>query len=270
MTDGHSDITWLIRPDGLRLATRHDPGRPGRGPGILFVHGLMSDMEGVKARALSAHAHSRGWAFQRMDLSGHGRSEGAFEECSVSQWRDDVLLALDHFGPEPDASCPGAPGRVILAGSSLGGWIALLAALARPERVAGLLLIAPAPDMTRRVAAHLTEAARAALASHGVWLRPSAYGPPIPITRRMLEDGETLCLLDRPIAILCPVRILHGQLDPDVPWQGSLLLAERLQSLDVQTTLLKHGDHRLSQPHELDVLLQMLDALHQEAFGPCS
>ena len=162
-----------------------------------------------------------------------------------------MLLALDRLVTEP----------VILVGSSMGGWIALLVALARPGHVAGLLLIAPAPDMTRRVAAALPQEARDALRCCGVWLRPSRYGPAIPVTRRMLDDGDRLCLLDGPIALSCPVRILHGQLDPDVPWRGSLQLAERLQSADVQTILLKHGDHRLSRPHELALTASVLDRL---------
>ena len=246
------DITWLTRPDGLRLAMRHDPGAgPGAGPAILFLHGLMSDMEGEKARALAAHARERGWEFLRLDLSGHGRSEGDFTDGTVSGWCDDVLLALDQR----------LAGPVILVGSSIGGWIALLATLARPAHIAGLLLIAPAVDMTRRVRAALADDAREALRERGVWLRPSRYGAAIPITRRMLDDGDRLCLLDRPIPLACPVRILHGQRDPDVPWQDSLRLAEALQSNDVQTVLLKDGDHRLSKPDELALLLRMLDAL---------
>ena len=251
-----TSITWLTRPDGLRLATRRDPGREAEpAPGIVFLHGLRSDMEGEKARHLRDHAVARGTAITRLDLSGHGRSEGAFEACTVSQWRDDALLVLDQPGDDPGR------GRSILVGSSIGGWIALLAALARPQRIAGLLLIAPAPDMTRRVADAMPPAAREALRRDGVWLRPSRYGAPIPITRRMLEDGERLCLLDGPIALSCPVRILHGQMDADVPWQDSLRLAERLQSPDVQTILLKQGDHRLSNPDQLALLTETLDAL---------
>ena len=248
MSDPPSDPTWLTRPDGLRLAVRHDPGQA---PCIVFLHGLMSHMEGEKARFLSGHARARGWDYLRLDLSGHGRSEGDFAACTISQWRDDVLLALDRLTSAP----------VILVGSSIGGWIALLVALARPGHVAGLLLIAPAPDMTRRVAAALPQEARDALRCCGVWLRPSRYGAPIPVTQRMLDDGDRLCLLDGPIALSCPVRILHGQLDPDVPWRGSLQLAERLQSADVQTILLKHGDHRLSRPHELALTASVLDRL---------
>ncbi len=253
-------ITWLTRPDGLRLATRCDAGRePDPAPGIVFLHGPTSDMEGEKARHLRDHAVARGTAITRLDLSGHGRSDGVFEACTVSQWRDDALLALDQPGSPP------GPARSVLVGSSIGGWIALLAALARPQRVAGLLLIAPAPDMTRRVREALPPAGREALRRHGVWLRPSRYGAPVPITRRMLEDGDRLCLLDGPIALSCPVRILHGQMDADVPWQDSLRLAERLRSPDVRVMLLKHGDHRLSSPEQLTLLSETLDALLRDA-----
>ena len=253
--DTEPDITWLVRPDGLRLAMRHDPGT---GPAVMFVHGLMSHMQGEKASFLSRRARAEGWDYLRLDLSGHGRSEGAFRNCTISRWRDDVLLALDRHAAAP----------VILVGSSIGGWIALLVALARPERIAGLLLIAPAPDMTRRVAAALPHEARAALERDGVWLRPSRYGEPIPVTRRMLDDGERLCLLDGPIALSCPARILHGQLDPDVPWQGSLQLAARLQSTDVQTILLKHGDHRLSHPRDLALTAAILGQLRETVRAP--
>jgi pimeloyl-ACP methyl ester carboxylesterase len=252
MNESEPEITWLTRPDGVRLAARHDRGC---GPGILFLHGLMSDMEGDKARTLSAHGRERGWEFLRLDLSGHGRSGGAFETCTIGQWRDDALLALDRLASPP----------AILVGSSIGGWIALLLALARPARVAGMLLVAPAPDMTRRVSDTLPREAREALRKHGVWMRPSRYGAPIPITRRMLEDGDRFCLMDQPIPLSCPVRILHGQSDPDVPWRDSLRIAEQLQSADVQTILLKNSDHRLSQPHELALMRHILDELRDTA-----
>jgi pimeloyl-ACP methyl ester carboxylesterase len=252
MSESEPEITWLARPDGVRLAARHDRGS---GPGILFLHGLRSDMEGDKARALSAQARARGWEFLRLDLSGHGRSEGAFENGTIGQWRDDALLALDQIDSRP----------VILVGSSIGGWIALLLAVAHPERIAALLLVAPAPDMTRRVGDTLPHEAREALREHGVWMRPSRYGAPIPITRRMLEDGNRLCVMDKPIPVSCPVRILHGQRDPDVPWRDSLRLAGQLQSPDVETILLKTGDHQLSQPRELALMGRTLAALREAA-----
>ncbi len=213
----------------------------------------MSNMDGEKAQHLADHASRRGWDYLRLDMSGHGRSEGRFEHGTMGQWRQDTLLALDQVARKP----------VILVGSSIGGWLALLAALDRPSQVAGLLLIAPAPDMTRRVAWNLPAEAHAALQKHGVWLRPSLYGAPIPVTRRMLDDGEFHCLLDAPIELSCPIRILHGQQDADVPWQGSLTLAGQLQSPDVQVTLLKHGNHRLSRPDELSLMTRTLDSLRK-------
>jgi len=252
MSEFQPEITWLDRPDGVRLATRHDRGS---GPGILFLHGLQSDMEGDKARALSGQARARGWEFLRLDLSGHGRSEGAFENGTIGQWRDDALLA-----PRPTRCAARDPGRLVDRRLDRAA-----AALARPERIAGLLLVAPAPDMTRRVGGSLPHEAREALRAHGVWMRPSRYGAPIPITRRMLEDGNRFCVMDKPIPISCPVRILHGQRDPDVPWRDSLRLAGQLQSSDVETILLKTGDHRLSQPHELALMWRTLAALREAA-----
>ena len=243
-----TDPRYLQRPDGLRLAFRHEAGD---GPAVLFLHGLMSHMDGDKARALHRHAAARSWEFLRFDLSGHGSSEGDFARGTVSAWREDALLVLERLRAK----------RVILVGSSIGGWLALLAALRCPARVTGLLLIAPAPDMTLRVRANMPEAARAALVADGVWHRPSRYGEAIPITRAMLDDGDGLCLLDGPIALDCPVRILHGQGDADVPWQGSMLLAERLRARDVRTVLLKQGDHRLSEPDALALMLATLDEL---------
>lgn len=213
----------------------------------------MSNMDGEKAQHLAAYASRRGWDYLRVDMSGHGRSEGRFEHGTIGQWRQDALLALDQAPRRP----------VILVGSSIGGWIALLAALDRPAQVAGLLLVAPAPDMTRRVVRNLPADGRAALQEHGVWLRPSLYGAPISVTRRMLDDGERHCLLDAPIELSCPVRILHGQQDADVPWQDSLRLAEQLRSPDVQVTLLKHGNHRLSRPNELSLMTRTLDDLRR-------
>ena len=241
-------LEWLSRPNGGRLAIQHDHGD---GPATVFIHGLMSHMQGEKASALAAHASARGREFLRFDQFGHGQSDGAFEDGTVSGWRDDCLLALDRVR---------AP-QAILVGSSIGGWLALLAALSRPAKVGGLVLIAPAADMTRRISLGLTEEARAALRDRGVWHRPSRYGAPIPITQRMLEDGDRSCLLRGPIEVDCPVRILHGQQDPDVPWRESLLLADRLRSSDIRTILLKDGDHRLSRPDQLALINATVDSL---------
>ena len=250
--DVATDLIGLVRADGVRLAARH---QAGGGPAILFLHGLMSTMHGDKAGHLAMHAAARGVEFLRYDAYGHGSSGGRFIDGTIGSWLGDAHLALGRLGAS----------RVILVGSSIGGWLALLLALARPDGVAGLLLVAPAPDMTRRVAMQLPAEARLALERDGVWHRPSRYGEPIPITRRMLDDGERHCLLGGPIAIGCPVRILHGQQDADVPWRGSLLLADRLANHDVQLTLVKDGDHRLSRHADLALLREAVDALRQSA-----
>ncbi|TLU72311.1 alpha/beta hydrolase [Lichenicoccus roseus] len=246
------DTIEILRPDGVRLAARR---QPGDGPAILFLHGLMSTMQGEKAAHLAGHARAHGREFLRYDASGHGDSGGRFADGTIGVWLDDALLACGQVRSE----------RIVVVGSSIGGWIALLLALAHPDRIAGLVLVAPAPDMTRRVAARLPPEARQALDRDGVWQRPSRYGEPIPITRRMLEDGERHCLLHEPIGIRCPVRILHGQRDDDVPWQDSLQLAGRLAADDVQLTLVKDGDHRLSRRNDLALMTAALDALCQPA-----
>ena len=249
MSDPHSEPSWLTRPDGLRLAVRHDPGQA---PCIVFLHGLMSHMEGEKARFLSCLARAEGWEYVRLGLSGHGRSEGAFAACTISQWRDDVLLALDHL----------APGPVILVGSSIGGWIALLTALARPKRVVGLIGLAAAPDFTQRLMWEaMAPSEQAMLQRDGVLHVPNQYGDPPPITLRLIEDGARHLLLTGLIPIRCPVRLLHGQADPDVPWSLALRIAEQLETPDARVILVKDGDHRLSRPPDLALLRQTVAAL---------
>lgn len=247
-----ADAIEIIGADGVRLAGRH---QPGAGPAILFLHGLMSTMNGEKAQHLAADAKAHGREFLRYDASGHGGSGGRFIDGTIGGWLGDALLVLDRVRAS----------KVVLVGSSIGGWLALLLAIARPETVSGLLLVAPAPDMTRRVLAQLPPDARHRLAEDGVWHRPSRYGEAIPITRGMLDDGERHCLLDAPIAIGCQVRILHGQQDADVPWEGSLRLANLLAATDVHLTLVKDGDHRLSRPADLALMSQALEALGRNA-----
>jgi pimeloyl-ACP methyl ester carboxylesterase len=224
---------------------------PGRGPTVVFLTGFRSDMTGSKAVALEARCRGSGRAFVRFDYRGHGASDGRFEDGTIGAWRDDALAVLD--------SVVEGPG--VLVGSSMGGWIMLLAALARPEKITGLVGIAPAPDFTRDLMErHASPAMRAALDRHGVWHEPSAYADePTPITRRLLEDGREHLLLDRPIPLLCPVHLLHGQRDPDVPWETSLRLAERLESEDVIVELIKDGEHRLSRERDLARIGAALD-----------
>jgi pimeloyl-ACP methyl ester carboxylesterase len=245
----------LPAADGTPLAWRR---QPGRGPGVVFLGGFHSDMTGSKAEHLAAWCAARGRAFLRFDYSGHGASGGRFEEGTISRWLDDAEAVLTRLTEGPQ----------VLVGSSMGGWIALLLALRHPARVAALLGIAAAPDFTEELMwARMPPEVRAEIAERGLWRWPSAYGEPYPITRALIEDGRRHLLLDGPIALGCPVRLLQGQADADVPWQHALRLAERLASPDVEVTLIKEGDHRLSAPAQLALLGRVLGALLGEDAG---
>ncbi|MFZ5609994.1 MAG: alpha/beta hydrolase [Pseudomonadota bacterium] len=225
----------------------------GRAPTIVFCGGFMSDMTGTKAMALAAHARARGQAFVRFDYSGHGTSGGMMGEGTISRWLDDTLAILDQV----------AQGPVLLIGSSMGGWLALLAALARPSQVKALALVAPAPDFTERLMwAKFTADQRQSLLREGHITQPSDYAEtPYVITRALIEDGRRHLLLDGPIPLDIPIRILHGQQDGDVPWRLSLELAEKLTAQDLVTSLVKDGDHRLSRPADLARLMAAVDEL---------
>lgn len=239
----------LKRDDGVELAWTLQPGRE---PTVVFLPGFQSDMTGEKATMLAAHAAKIGQAMLRFDYSGHGASGGRFQDGTIGRWTADALLAIDQL----------TAGKLILVGSSMGGWIALLAALARPERIAGLIGIAAAPDFTEALMWEaMTFEERASIMRSGVLMVPSRYGSPYPVTRALIEDGREHLLLGAPIALDCPVRLLQGQLDPDVPWEMALRLAERLTSPDVRITLIKDGDHRLSRPTDLALLRRTLDGL---------
>jgi len=229
-----------------RLAYKH---RRGRSPTLVFLPGYMSDMAGGKASALDAWAGETGRAMLRFDYGGCGASEGAFAEQDLTAWRDDVIAFLDRV----------VEGPAVLVGSSMGGWLMLLAALARPERVAGLVGIAAAPDFTSW---GFTEEEKARILADGRLEQPSPYVEQSMITTRAFwESGEALKLLGGPIAIDCPVRLLHGQADADVPWRNSLELARQLRSADVQATFIKDGDHRLSRPQDIALLIATVESL---------
>lgn len=246
------DVQRLKRRDGETIAYLKRDGKP---PGIVWLGGFKSDMSGTKARALDAWAEGRGRAYLRFDYFAHGASSGDFRQGTISRWRDDALAVLDSLCDGPQ----------MLVGSSMGGWIALLAAQARPDIVKGLLLIAPAPDFTEALIwAEMPSDVRHAIMTEGEWQRPSAYGEePYPITRALIEDGRKHLLLGAPIAVSCPVRILQGMRDPDVPWPHAMKLVERLPG-DTTMTLVKEGDHRLSTPADLLRMEQVLDALLAE------
>jgi len=239
----------LDRGDGVELAWAR---QHGASPTVLFLPGFRSDMNGDKATALTAFCAGRGQAMVRFDYSGHGSSGGPFGDGTIDRWTNDALAVIDRQ----------TDGPLVLVGSSMGGWIALLAALARPHRVAALVGIAAAPDFTEALMWQaMTFAERATLMRNGILDVPSEYGGPYPITRALIEDGRTHLVLDAPIGIDCPVRLLHGQQDPDVPWEMSMRIAERLTSQDVQVLLVKDGDHRLSRPRDLALLTRTLAPL---------
>ncbi len=231
-----------MRPDGETLAWRRVLGA---GRTVVWLGGFRSDMSGSKAQALADWA-GRSWrGYLRFDYLGHGRSSGDFQsKGTITRWREDVLAVLDEM----------VDGPAILVGSSMGGWLACLAALARPEQVKGLVLIAPAADFSGKLMEpNLPPEAREALTRDGVWMRPSAYGDgPYPITRALIEDGARWSILGgEPIPIECPVRILQGGEDPDVPWRHALELAQALKSRDLTFTLIRDGDHRLSRDQDI-------------------
>ncbi len=251
----HPDIAYLTRADAPRLAYRH---RPGTGPTFVYlpgyyVPGLASGMEGTKPEALDRWAASRGRACLCFDYRGCGASDGDFLDGTVGLWTADALNLID----------AAARGPVVLVGSSLGGWTALLAARALGHRAVALVLLAPAPDFTQwDIVATLTADERASLARQGYFERADTGLPtPTRYSRALIEDGALQMLLGGAIDVDCTVRILHGQRDAVVPWQRSVDLAVHLASADVQLTLVKDGDHRLFRPSDLALLTATLESL---------
>ncbi len=246
----------LVREDGATVAYHRTAGAS---PGVVFLTGYMSDMTGGKATRIEAFCRDRGRAFVRFDYLGHGASSGRFVDGTIGRWAEDAVAVLDALTDGPQ----------ILVGSSLGGWIMLLAALRRPERIAGLVGTAAAPDFTEDlIIPSLSAEQRAQLDIDGVVPVYSPYDPePTPVTRRILEDGRDHLVLREEIAIDCPVRLIHGMQDPDVPWQTALRLADRLRSPDVEVQLVKAGDHRLSEARDLDRLCATLEALLRQLEG---
>jgi pimeloyl-ACP methyl ester carboxylesterase len=247
----------LTLPDGTGIAYRRVAARAGETrPGIVFLSGFASDMTGAKGTALAAWANARGQALLRFDYSGHGQSSGAFRDGTIGRWTADALAAIDRLTAGPQ----------ILVGSSMGGWIMLLAALARPDRIAGLVGIAAAPDFTEDLMwAAMPPQTRARLLAEGVIRQPSQYQEaPLEISRALIEDGRRHLVLRAPLDIRCPIRLLHGMADPDVPWPTSVQLAERLTGPDVTVTLIKDGDHRLSREEDLARLFAAIAELSRD------
>jgi len=247
----------LLVSDGHEIAYSHQPGIT---PGIVFCSGFNSDMLGTKAEALAQWCLANGRQFTRFDYLGHGQSSGKFVDGTIGRWRDDALAVLDEVTTGPQ----------IVVGSSMGGWIMLLVALARPERITALVGIAAAPDFTEQMRkTRLSAEQLDDLSARGFCDLPNCYddGEPYRISSTLLEEGKNHLVLDKPIAIQCPVRLLQGQCDEDVPWEHALAIAECLVTTDVEVTLLKQGDHRLSEPADLSRLFAMIDRVLEEC-GP--
>jgi pimeloyl-ACP methyl ester carboxylesterase len=239
----------LPRHDGATIAYHRIAGRA---PGVVFMGGYRSDMTGTKASFLEGHCRRRGRAYVRFDYFGHGASSGDIALGTIDRWAEDAVAVLDAL----------TEGRQILIGSSMGGWIMLLAALARTERVHALVGIAAAPDFTESLWQRLDEAQRRACRETGAITLPSRYDPNgYTHSLPLFEDGRRHLVMANRIPLVCPVRLLHGMLDDAVPWQTSLRLAEQLESPDVTMTLVKQGDHRLSKEADLACLAAIVDEL---------
>jgi len=247
-TDQEPTFIEVGEGDGRRrIAVR---ARAGSGPGLFWLGGFNSDMRGTKALALDAWAAEHGRACIRFDYSGHGESGGAFIDGTIGRWLEEALAVFEQFCRGPQ----------VVIGSSMGGWMALLLARAIASRdakestLAGLVLIAPAPDFTEQLMWNaFSDEVREEIRTKGVWMRPSEYGDgtPYPITRALIEEGRNHLLLGSAIEVGCPVRILQGAQDPDVPWQHAFALAHRLPAEDVVLTMIQDGDHRLSRPQDI-------------------
>jgi pimeloyl-ACP methyl ester carboxylesterase len=236
----------LDRGDGIELAWAK---LAGRSPTVVFLPGYRSDMAGEKATVIAAHCAATGQALLRLDYSGHGISGGRFEDGTIGRWAEDAMAVI----------AAQTEGPLVLIGSSMGGWIALLAAPTLAPRLAGLIGIAAAPDFTENLMWEaMTFQERTRLMEHGEVIAPSQYGEPYKITRALIEDGRNHLLLGQPIRLDCKVRLLHGQRDPDVPWETALRIAELATGDDIRVVLVKNGDHRLSRPQDLSLLCATL------------
>ncbi len=239
----------IDRGDGVFLAYAF---RPGRAPTLVFLPGFMSHMGGDKATMLAGLAHAHGNACLRLDYAGHGASGGRFEDGTIGGWTQDALCLIDRL----------TAGPLVVVGSSMGGWIGLLVALARPARVAAYVGIAAAPDFTEELVwPSFSAEARGTILREGVLRIPNPDGSAQVFTRALIEEGRAHLLLGGPIALACKVRLLHGQQDDAVPWQTALRLAERIEGRDVQVTLVKDAGHRLSRPQDLAVLRDLVAPL---------
>jgi pimeloyl-ACP methyl ester carboxylesterase len=247
------DIRHLARGGGETLAWRRVEGA---GPTVVWIGGFRSDMEGTKALALDAAARARGWDYVRYDHFAHGRSSGDWRQATIGRWREDAVALLDSL-----------EGPIIPVGSSMGGWIALLLALARPDRMAGLVLINPAQDFTERLMwPGLADHERQAILRDGETVVVEDGLGDYVLTRVMFEEARDWLLLDGAIPVSAPVHILQGRADDVVPWRHAAALVERLSGGDVRLDLIERGDHRLSTPKDLDRLIEAVERMRLQAF----
>lgn len=251
-----SSLVHLTRPDGETLALKR---RDGSGPTVLWIGGFRSDMEGTKALVLDAEAHARGWAYVRYDHFAHGQSSGDWRRATIGRWREDAIALIDSL-----------EGPIIPVGSSMGGWVALLAALARPERMAGLVLINPAADFTERLMwPALEDHVRQSILRDGeATITEPGLGDYV-LTARMFEEARDWLLMDGAIALPAPVHVLQGRADATVPWSHAITLMERLTGGDARLDLIEAGDHRLSTPKDLARLVAAVDEMRTR-FSPAS
>ena len=249
MGDG---IQRLQRPDGETLAFKQIGGR---GPTVVWIGGFRSDMEGTKALALDAAAQERGWDYVRYDHFAHGQSSGDWRRATIGRWREDAIALIDSL-----------EGPVVPVGSSMGGWVALLLALARPERMAGLVLVNPAQDFTERLMwPGLADHERQAILRDGeILIVEEGLGEYV-LTRAMFEESRDWLLLDAPVPIAAPIHIVQGRADDVVPWRHAAALVERLTGGDVRLDLIEGGDHRLSGPEDLDRLIEGVERMRLQA-----
>lgn len=241
--DGRPDLAYSYRAGTASLPT------------IIFLPGFRSDMEGTKAVFLANHAAAKGQSCLRLDYSGHGKSGGRFVDGTIGQWKDDALAIID----------ASVKGPSIVVGSSMGGWLGLLVALARPDSVKAFVGIAAAPDFTRDIKVKMTDEQHRAIDTQGYFSVIGEYSPdPLVITSAFLEEGENQCLLDDVIPLDIPVRLLQGKKDDDVPWEWAELIKRNLRTADVEITYREEGDHRLSTDEDLAILARLVDELSEK------
>ncbi len=247
---GNSAPSFLTQENGERIAYHYSAGTA---PGVVFLHGLMSDMDGGKALAVEEFCKKRGQAFLRFDCQGHGQSDGDFKDGTIERWSNDTVDMLDKVCEGPQ----------ILVGSSMGGWNMLLSAMKRPDQIAGLVGIAAAPDFTEDLMmGDLTHEQLHTVQEQGYVEIENCYGDdPYVISKTLLDNGRENLVLRKPIPLDIPVRLIHGKKDEDVPWATALRIEQMITSDDVETTFVKNGDHRLSEDHDLERLSRTLEAL---------